>query len=695
MEGDQAAAAHAKKSRIWTTKRDSTRDTERGVLRRLCEASASCLPVLGTANLFLTAWDALTLLVLAYLAVGLPLVVGWHPVAWSALTPLHVCIDTIFVLDVLLSFRRGYWHDGMAVHDPYRVAMRYVRSDLRYDALAAVPYLTIAHSLSSTADGGMALGGTLLMMLEEVRVVLRLLRSRKDSGRGQAHRNPVVRRLAELLLLLLFMCHWIGSMWWAVSASELLQAPLDFVTAAQEPNASTPGAPGGTTFMPQGSWHPTEQVLGQSWALQWAHAFVWGASIVTGFVLYDVRPTTAPELVVTVIAMVMGLAMNTVIISTTTSLLQAIDSRNAFGRQRLESIGKYLEFKNVRPELSAKIVAFFAYKLTSSTVSLKGVDFHELPNDLATHLTLELHKSLLKKCFIFSALPPRFLVPLLRKLEPMVAVPGEVVVREGHVNEKLFFIHRGTVQIFRAFGPDSMKRQMLLTTLEDSDFFGEASLMPDTSSGGDGTSSPTSGGFNKAGKANATIVCYSYCEFLTLSFVHVAGLSHLMGAKADVFKSALNEGVQHRAKRASSTRRTSTCTRRSSGAGVSLMRRGTVTSVDIDQVKRRDSAGAPGACASLFKRRNLSLDSANPVSSLPPALASQGGNEVAMTKRVRSVSFDDQTGAAGLLEAVGAAAKSFESESSKTSSLVSPARVAPSPSPSQLHTSATPANDET
>ena len=38
--------------------------------------------------------------------------------------------------------------------------------------------------------------------------------------------------------------------------------------------------------------------------------------------------------------------MNTIIISTTTSLLQDIDSRNAFVRVRLDNIAKHLEFKN-------------------------------------------------------------------------------------------------------------------------------------------------------------------------------------------------------------------------------------------------------------------------------------------------------------------------------------------------------------
>ena len=61
-----------------------------------------------------------------------------------------------------------------------------------------------------------------------------------------------------------------------------------------------------------------------------------------------------------------------------------------------------------------------------------------------------LHKTLLRKCVIFSALPPRFLVPLLRQLRPMVAVPGQIIVREGHRNRFLYFIHRGLVTVVSA-----------------------------------------------------------------------------------------------------------------------------------------------------------------------------------------------------------------------------------------------------
>jgi CRP-like cAMP-binding protein len=123
------------------------------------------------------------------------------------------------------------------------------------------------------------------------------------------------------------------------------------------------------------------------------------------------------------------------------------------------------------------------------TCACQDVDFAELPSHLSTQLTLELHKTLVKKCAIFSALPPKLVVPLLRKLQPLVAVPGEVVVREGHINEKLFFIHRGTVHVIKAYGTVD---EEMLALLESNDFFGEASLLPDEAANANAPPPPAS-----------------------------------------------------------------------------------------------------------------------------------------------------------------------------------------------------------
>ena len=151
---------------------------------------------------------------------------------------------------------------------------------------------------------------------------------KKDSTTRMMKRDPVVLRLSKLITLLLLTCHWMGSVWWAISTNERQQHP-DLTS----------------------TWGPSAWLIAQHSFLQWGHSFLWGASIGTGFVLFDVTPATAAEVIVTCGCVFFGLGMNTVILSTTTSLLQSIDSRNAFGRQRLENISNYLDFKHVRPEV--------------------------------------------------------------------------------------------------------------------------------------------------------------------------------------------------------------------------------------------------------------------------------------------------------------------------------------------------------
>jgi CRP-like cAMP-binding protein len=505
----------------------------RSVDGRFCRESAKFIPVLRFGHPFLRAFDTLTLLIVIYLAVVLPLFVGWRGdltkrgsdvAPWTA---LHMFIDFVFILDMGVSSRRAFYKDGVAVLNPYLVALRYARTDLPYDLAGGVPYLSVAHALSNGARQEKTLVSVFIFMLSTSRVVMRLMRQKVPPKRAMSANSPVTR-LFQILLLLLLACHWMGCIWWAVSQWEVAQ-----------PKAQT------------SYWRPSDEILAQTGFLQWGHSFLWGASIVSGFILYDVTPLTGAEVVVTAVSLLFGMMFNTVIISSTTSLLSSIDTRRAFGRQRLENISNYLNFKSVRPEISSRIVDFYAYKLTTSAFSLQDVDFTELPTDLAMVLTLELHKSLLKKCYIFSALPPRMLVPLLRQLQPLVAVPGEVVVREGHVNEKLFFIHRGSVQVYVGLGPSqgSPAEQKLVATLGDNDFFGEASLLPPEDARQKGNTAD--------GKASATIVCFSYCEFLTLSKQQLDGplLQHMD------FKSAISQGVAQRMQRQrqeqGETRRTS------------------------------------------------------------------------------------------------------------------------------------------
>ena len=77
-------------------------------------------------------------------------------------------------------------------------------------------------------------------------------------------------------------------------------------------------------------------------------------------------------------------------------------------------------------------------------------------------LTFELHRDLIRKCSIFTALPADLLVPILRRLRPVIFVPRHLVVREGHPNSKLYFINRGLVHVYKVAGYPATRPQSQL-----------------------------------------------------------------------------------------------------------------------------------------------------------------------------------------------------------------------------------------
>jgi CPA1 family monovalent cation:H+ antiporter len=77
---------------------------------------------------------------------------------------------------------------------------------------------------------------------------------------------------------------------------------------------------------------------------------------------------------------------------------------------------------------------------------------------------------------------------LARLLRPRLAVPGEVIVRQGERGDAVFFISSGAVEVVR---PDRRIR------LGRGDFFGELALL-------------------EGGRRTADVVALSYCQLLVL-----------------------------------------------------------------------------------------------------------------------------------------------------------------------------------
>jgi hypothetical protein len=130
-------------------------------------------------------------------------------------------------------------------------------------------------------------------------------------------------------------------------------------------------------------------------------------------------------------------------------------------------------------------------------------------------------------------------------------VPGEIVISEGKTNSSLYVINRGLVKVWRR-DLGSPGGQLLLTTLTDSDFFGEQTLLK--------TITSKTGDAEVECKANATCQCSSYCDMFRLTSDDFMGVleearnRHSSWEGKDV-AGILNDAADERNMRSECTRR--------------------------------------------------------------------------------------------------------------------------------------------
>ena len=304
-----------------------------------------------------------------------------------------------------------------------------------------------------------------------------------------------------VLIFLVYACHWIGCLWWTVGELEqdrLVLIDMNASSLRLDPSIDRPWGPS--------PWLRETQPLSN----QYLHALFWGAGLMTGFVPFDVAPSTMLETLVTVLALFLGLVVNTIIISSSTTALQSISFKSSRVVHKMQNVHRHMRHKHVPTALSRKIIAFYEYQLSPHRSGEGQHELSELPPALAMELIMHTHQELFRECPIFRLVPPPTALSLVEHFEAMVMMPDEVVIHEGAPNASLFVINRGLVSVWRrdANAPGFKQK---ITTLTDNDFFGEQTLLRTIN----GQSQDEK--LAESVQANATCQCASYCDLFRLT----------------------------------------------------------------------------------------------------------------------------------------------------------------------------------
>ncbi|KAK3253229.1 hypothetical protein CYMTET_37516 [Cymbomonas tetramitiformis] len=413
---------------------------------------------------FRSFWDITQAIVLCYVALLVPIRVGFEHPATGAWFYFDFCIDLYFFVDLVLNFLTAYVDpadDRMVITDHRMIAKNYLRSWFFVDFVATVPVDILLSWTAQQTDacfsgeggcpnieGGEA---NVLQMVKVLRMfrlakLLRLTRLSRllDRYSLQLIYFTSVINLAKFVATLFYAGHLFACLY---GASYELQ---DFTDAGYA-NTYT----------------------------RWLASFYWAVQTMTTVGYGDFPATNTLAQLVAILTMIFGGFMFSYLISNMSNLI-APDASARENEERMRLVLNYLKEQQLAPDLAAKVLAFF--KKQALNTGGKAILDH-LPYVLRSEVFDEMHASTVKNSAMFGRCSEQAVHDICMRLHPVNFPQGDYIYHKGEIADEMFFVEKGCVYIVEnpdsavSEAPQTPTRKDVKLVLETGNVFGEAALL--------------------------------------------------------------------------------------------------------------------------------------------------------------------------------------------------------------------------
>ncbi|KAI3381575.1 hypothetical protein SNEBB_008734 [Seison nebaliae] len=400
-------------------------------------------------------WDLLMLGLLMANLIILPVAISFfndrhYPTKWLT---FNIFSDSFFILDVVVNFRTGILTNDYAeeiILEPKAIANHYLRTWFVIDMLSSLPldYIFIIFEDTDTNSSYVKTGRafkvlrlTKLISLLKLLRVSRLIRYVRQWEEFLSVAGMVMRIL-NLVCLILLLGHWNGCLQFLVP---MLQ---DY---------------------PEDSWVILDNIKDETWFIQYTHSLFKALSHMLSIGYGKNAPRTNSDMWMTVLSMMLGATCYAIMIGHVSALIHSFDASKRMYNEKYKQVEEYMAWRKLPRAMRKRIRDYYEHRYQG-----KMFDEENILNEISERLREDVLnyncRSLVANVPFFANADPNFVSDVVNKLRYEVYQPCDIIVKEGTIGTKMYFIQEGVVDVLKSDGE-------VFTSLSDGSYFGEICLL--------------------------------------------------------------------------------------------------------------------------------------------------------------------------------------------------------------------------
>lgn len=418
-----------------------------------------------------TTWDLISFVFTIYQSITIPYRISFEQEPEGAFYFFETTIDVFFLLEIFVTFNTGYLKKGNLEMERKYIILNYMRTWFFMDLFASFPYSwvieftstdtestesnTTDDTTTSDADsGGSAVYKTpqLLRLLRIVRFLrilrlLRVLKLRKLLMRLEDYivsdRMNAIIEFMKLMLIIVFIAHWIACFFWYVGYSEMTSKGQSWIL-----NAGIQDSPVEDKYLT---------------------SLYWAFTTMTTVGYGDVHPSTPNERLYGFFAMLVACGVFAYTVGNIGEMVTRLNLQATQYKEKMTYVNQFLIHKEIPKDIRIKVRNYLEYVWTSKKeIKIEEKEVMEILNEnLRDKLTLYLNGRILKDIKVFEDFDLEFLSEITFIFCQVTFMIDDNIIVEDDPGGKIFFIVKGKVAILHR------KSRTYIKDLGKDDFFGE------------------------------------------------------------------------------------------------------------------------------------------------------------------------------------------------------------------------------